>query len=157
AVYWSVAVQIGLVCLLTWLLTTADAFMPRMFQDDRSSTPVLQYAAGTLVLLSLTVLLLMWLRRRSVLDLWVMAGVAMVTSEMTLVTFKMTSRFNVGWYVSRALAVAFSAVVLIALLLEFLRLHSALERAYVALERERKSKLTTLGVTATSIAQELRQ
>ena len=55
-------IQIGLVCVLTWALTAGDRFMLRMFLDDLNYTPLLQYAAGTLVLLSVLALLLMSVR-----------------------------------------------------------------------------------------------
>ena len=154
---WSTAIQIGLVCALTWAVTTGDAFMPRMFLDDRSATPLIHYAAGTLVLLSVLALLLMWTRRRSVLDLWVMVMLGMLISEMALVTFGLTTRFSLGWYVSRALAVFVSTVILIALLSESMRLHATLARSYLALERERTNKLMSVRAATSSIAHEVRQ
>jgi len=151
------AIQISLVCALTWAVTAGDRFMPRMFLDDLSMAPLGHYVTGMLVLMSVLVLLLMWTRRRSVLDLWVMVAVCMLISEMTLVAFGMTSRFSLGWYVSRALAVGVSTVVLIALLLESVRLHAALSRANVMLERERETKLTNALAIVAAIAHEVRQ
>jgi signal transduction histidine kinase len=103
------------------------------------------------------VLLLMWTRRRSVLDLWVMVAVCMLISEMTLVALGLTSRFYLGWYVSRAVAVGVSTVVLIALLSETMRLHAALSRANVMLERERETKLMNALAIVAAIAHEVRQ
>src|SRR6516225_884318 len=154
---WSVAIQISLVCALTWTVTAGDRIMPRMFLDDLGMAPLGHYVAGMLVLMSVLVLLLMWTRRRSVLDLWVMVAVCMLISEMTLVAFGMTSRFSLGWYVSRALAVGISSVVLIALFSESMRLHAALLRANVMLERERETKLTNALAIVAAIAHEVRQ
>src|SRR6516162_5231784 len=140
---WSVAIQISLVCALTWAVTAQDRFMPRMFLDDLSMAPLGHYVTGMLVLMSVLVLLLIWTRRTSVLDAWVMVAICMLISEMTLVAFGMTSRFSLGWYVSRALAVGVSTVVLIALLSESMRLQAALSRANVMLERKRKNSLMT--------------
>jgi len=157
AFYWSVAIQISLVCALTWAVTAGDRIMPRLFLDDLGMAPLGRYVTGMLVLMSVLVLLLMWTRRRSVLDLWVMVAVCMVISEMTLVAFGLTSRFSLGWYVSRALAVGVSTVVLIALLSESMRLHAALSRANVMLERERETKLTNALAIVAAIAHEVRQ
>src|SRR5262249_23656690 len=154
---WSVAIQIGLVCALTWSVTAEDRFMPRMFFDDLSMAPLGQYVAGTLVLISVLVLLLMWTRRTSMLDLWVTVAICMLISEMTLVAFGMTGRFYLGWYVSRALAVGVSTVVLIALLSETMRLYAALSRANVMLERERDNKLMNAQAIVAAIGQEVRQ
>jgi two-component sensor histidine kinase len=126
---WSAATQVGLVAVLTWVVTAGDRFMPRMFVDDLGATPVLNYAAGTIVLLSAAVLLLMWTRPMSVLDLWIMVAISMVITEKVLVTFEMTSRFSLGWYVSRALTVVNSIAVLIALLSESMRLHARLSQS----------------------------
>lgn len=157
ALYWSAAIPIGLVCALTWGVTAGDRLMPRLFLDDLSYTLLVHYTAGMLVLLSVLSLLLMWVHRKSVLDLWVMVAICMLISEMTLVTFGLTTRFSLGWYVSRALAVAISTVVLIALLSESMRLHAALSRAYATLEHERNSKLIGAKAATSSIVHEVGQ
>jgi signal transduction histidine kinase len=154
---WSAAIQIGVVCALTWAVTAGDRLMPHLFFDDRSMAPLGNYVAGILALMSVLVLLLMWTRLTSVLDLWVMVAICMLISEMTLVAFGLTRRFYLGWYVSRALAVGVSTVVLIALLSESMRLHGALSRANVMLKRERKNKLTNINAAVSSIAHEVRQ
>jgi two-component sensor histidine kinase len=119
----SLAIQICVVCALTWGVTAGDRFMPRLFFDDLTNAPLVHYAAGMLVLISVLVLLLMWSRRTSVLDLWIMVTICMLITEMALVASGMTARFYLGWYVSRTLAVAVSTVVLVALLAEAMRLH----------------------------------
>jgi signal transduction histidine kinase len=154
---WSVAIQISLVCALTWAVTAGDRFMPRLFLDDFTYAPLLYYATGMIVLMSVLVLLLMWTRRTSVLDLWLMVVICMLISEMALVTFGMTVRFYLGWYVSRTLAVAVNTVVLIALLSESMRLHAALSRANIMLERERKNRMMNVKAATSSIVHEVRQ
>jgi hypothetical protein len=78
ALCWSAAIQIGVICALTWAVIAGDGFMPRMFLDDLRPTPLIHYAAGTIVLLSVLALLLMWTRLTSVLDLWVMIAISML-------------------------------------------------------------------------------
>jgi len=104
------------------------------------------YAAGLLVLTSVLVLLLMWGRRTAVLDLWLIVTICMMISEMALVTFGLTARFYLGWYVSRTLAVAISMVVMIALLAEAMRSHVEVLKANILLRRERDhTKLLIFG------------
>jgi len=67
------------------------------------------------------------------------------------------SRFYLGWYVSRGLAVAVSTVVLIALISESMRLYAELSRANALLERERTNKLMTIDAAMSSIAHEVKQ
>src|SRR5262245_60329066 len=142
AFVWSLAIQISVVCALTWGVTAGGRFMPRLFFDDLTSAPGVHYAAGMLVLISVLVLLLIWRLRNSVLDLWIMVTICMVISEMALVTFGITARFYLGWYVSRTLAVAVSTVVLVALLAEAMRLHVEVLKANTMLRHERDQKST---------------
>jgi two-component sensor histidine kinase len=109
---------------------------------------VVHYASGTIVLLSVLVLLLMWTRRMSVLDLWVMVAICMLISEMALVTFGMTARFSLAWYVSRALAVAVSTVVLVALLSEAMRFHARQALLVAELDHRVKNILAQVAVVA---------
>jgi len=157
ALFKSLTIQIGVVCALTWAVTAGDRFMPRLFLDDLSYAPLVHIVAGMLVLASVLVLLLVWTRRTSALDLWIMVALCMLISEMALVTFGVTARFYLGWYVSRTLAVAVSTVVLIALLSEAMRLSAKLARTNVMLERERRSKLMNLHEATSSISHEMRQ
>jgi len=137
AFFRSLAIQIGVVCALTWAVTAGDRFMPRLFLDDLTNAPGVHYAAGTLVLISVLVLLLLWTRRTSVLDLWIMVTICMLISEMALVALGMTARFYLGWYVTRTLAVAVSTVVLVALLAEAMRLNVEVLKANILFRRER--------------------
>jgi two-component sensor histidine kinase len=138
----SLAIQICVVCALTWGVTALDRFMPRLFLDDLTNAPLVHHAAGMLVLISALTLLLMSTRRTSVLDLWIMVTICMLITEMALVAFGMTARFYLGWYVSRTLAVAVSTVVLVALLAEAMRLHAEVLKANILFRVERNhSKL----------------
>jgi len=157
ASFQSLAIQLSLVCALTWAVTAGDRFMPRLFLDDVSYAPLAYYAAGTIVLISVLVLLLMWTRLTSVLDLWIMVAICMLISEMALVTFGLTARFYLGWYVSRTLAVAVSTVVLIALLSESIRLQASLSHANMLLERERRNRLLNAQAATSAIIHEVRQ
>src|SRR5262245_19214809 len=140
AFFWSLAIQISAVCALTWGVTAGDGLMPRLFLDDLANAPGVHYAAGMLVLISVLVLLLMWTRRSSVLDLWIVVTICMLISEMALVTFGLTGRFYLGWYVSRTLAVAVSTIVLAALLTEAMRLHGEVSMCNMMFRRERDQK-----------------
>jgi hypothetical protein len=71
-IIFSVAGVIVLVCGLTWLATDGEDLLPRMLPDATRVTLWGQFLTGLLVLLGLVALVLLWLRRRSVLDLWLM-------------------------------------------------------------------------------------
>lgn len=151
----SLAIQIGVVCILTWAVTAGDSVMPRLFLDDLSYAPMVHYTAGTLVLISVLVLLLMRTYGTSVLDLWIMVAICMLISEMALVTFGLTARFYIGWYVSRALAVAFSTAVLIALLYEMTSLYARLQNAVRAAKQADRAKSSFLSAASHDLRQPL--
>ncbi|HKH19684.1 MAG TPA: MASE4 domain-containing protein, partial [Gammaproteobacteria bacterium] len=151
----SLATQIVLVCALTWAVTAGGRFMPPLFLDDLSYAPLVHYAAGTIVLISVLVLLLMWTRRTSVLDLWITVAICMLISEMALVTFGLTARFYLGWYVSRTLAVAFSAAVLIALLYEMTSLYTRMQHAVWAAKQADRAKSSFLSAASHDLRQPL--
>ncbi|MGZ5154421.1 MAG: sensor histidine kinase, partial [Burkholderiales bacterium] len=155
AFFRSLAIQTSLVCVLTWALVVGDRFVPRLFLDDLSYVPLIHYAAGTLVLISVLVLLVMWTRRTSVLDLWIMLAICMLISEMALVTLGLTARFYLGWYVSRSLAVAFSTAVLIALLYEMTSLHARLQNAVQSAKRADREKTNFLSAASHDLRQPL--
>jgi hypothetical protein len=155
AFFQSFAIQISLVCALTWIVTAGDRFMPRLFLDDLSYAPLIHYAAGTIVLTSVLVLILMWTHRTSVLDLWITIAICMLISEMALVTFGLTARFYLGWYVSRSLAVAFSTAVLIALLYEMTSLHARLQSAVRSVKRADREKTNFLSAASHDLRQPL--
>ena len=157
ALYWSLTLVIGLVCALTWGAIAGDKVLPRLFLDDFTITSGARYVTGSILVTSVLLLLLMWSRWTSILDLWIMVAICMVISEFTLVTFVGTARFELVTYVVRTLAMAVSAVVLTVLLSEMIRLYVELSHANTVLEQERTSKLMTIEGAMSSIAHEVSQ
>ena len=155
AFFRSLAIQISLVCVLTWALAAGDRLVPRLFLDDLSYTPLIHYAAGMLVLTSVLVLLLVWTHRTSVLDLWIALALCMLMSEMALVAFGLSARFYLGWYVSRSLAVAFSTAVLIVPLYEMTSLHARLQSAVRSAKRADRDKTNFLSAASHDLRQPL--
>ena len=68
------------------------------------------YIAGCLILLSVVALVVLWMRLRSVLDLWLMVVICAFAIEIYLVSFPAPVRFSMGWYAGRVynLSQAFS-------------------------------------------------
>jgi signal transduction histidine kinase len=155
-VYWSVAAVAILVCTLTLIVTAGDRFTPRLIVDG-TVTPLGHYMNGTSALTNLLALLLLWTRRRSVLDLWLMVSICAPLCETAMVALFVTSRFSVGFYGVRILSLLVSKVVLIMLLSETMRLYARLSVANRNLERERANRLTNAEAVVAAIAHEIRQ
>jgi hypothetical protein len=125
AVALSVAVVAGLVCALTLLVTMGEALMPRLFLNEARFTPLAKYVAGMDLAVSMAALLLLWVRRRSVLDLWLMVAVSALLAELATVVFVIPGRFSIGFYLGRIFSLVVSTAVLVALLWEPIRLKTA--------------------------------
>jgi signal transduction histidine kinase len=157
AVLWSITLVVSLVCALTWIAVAGEKFLPHLVLDNVHFSPLANYLTVATLVTSLIALVVLKLRQKSILDLWL--GVAMVATvaEQAVVSLFIASRFSVGFYSSRIFSVVVSTIVLIALLSETINLYARLSRANKTLQRERESKLTNVGAAVGAIAHEIRQ
>src|SRR5260370_29112402 len=93
----SVATTAAVVCAATFLVTAGDALLPRISLDPVRFSTLWLYYAGCLDLLSVLTLIVLWIRRRSVLDLWLMVVMCAYVVEICLIAFPMPVRFSVRW------------------------------------------------------------
>ena len=156
AVATSVAVVIAMVLGLSWLAIAGDQYLPKLFLDRSRQTPAAPYFWGVVFLLSTVALLMLWFRRRSVLDLWLMVAMCAWLLDIFIQTLA-GSRFTLGFYASRVYALITATVVLIVLLWETMTLYARLALSVFAQRREREARLMTGDVVAASIAHEVKQ
>jgi signal transduction histidine kinase len=154
----SVAAVVGLVCGLTWIATAGEWLLPRIFLDSVHADPSRIWQTG-IVDLSLTAgaLALLWLRRRSVLDLWLMVMCCTWLLELTLTAVLLANRFSLGWYASRIYTLAASIVVLLVLLSETTTLYANLARSVWRQRGAREARQVAMDAMAASIAHEIGQ
>jgi signal transduction histidine kinase len=98
-------------------------------------------------------LLVLWLRRRSVLDLWLVIVMCAFGIEL----FVNAPRFTVGWYGGRFYGLISASIVLFVLLFETTTLYALVFNALLAERRERNARLMTWDAVSASIAHEIRQ
>jgi signal transduction histidine kinase len=153
----SVAIVIGIVCALTWLVIGGEKVMPRLVSNEISFTPLAHYVTLVNLLLCLFVLALLYARRRSVLDLWLIIAMCALVAELTLVSVIVPGRFTLGYYVSRVLSVIVSTIVLVVLLVGTIRLYAVISHVNRVLRRERENKLMNMEAGFSAIAHEMRQ
>jgi signal transduction histidine kinase len=154
AILSSVAGTAAIVCAATFLVTAGNAQLPRIALDPVRFSSVWLYAPGSMALFALIVL---WIRRRSVLDLWLMVVMCAYLTEFCLVSFPVPVRFSVGWYAARVCGLLSSSLVLFVLLYEITTLYARLLRAVFAQRREREARLMTGDAVAAAIAHEVKQ
>jgi signal transduction histidine kinase len=157
AILSSVAMTASVVCVATFLLIANDPLVPRLMVDTVHFSALWPYAAGFLALLSVFALIVLWVRWRSVLDLWLMVVMCAYVIEICLVNFPVPVRFSVGWYAGRIYGLLSGSLVLFVLLYEITKLYGQLLRTVFAHRREREARLVTGDAVAATIAHEVKQ
>jgi signal transduction histidine kinase len=157
AILSSVAICAAAVCGVTVIVTAGDAYLPRISIDPVHFSTLWLYLAGCLIAWNTLALVLLWMRRRSVLDLWLMVVVCAYAIEIYLVSFPGLARFSAGWYAGRVFGFVSSILVLFVLLGEITTLYSQLLGAVLAQRREREARLMTGDAVSASIAHEVKQ
>ena len=157
AIFWTVMIIIGLVCLLTWIATAKHHLLPALFADTTSFGQLATYATGIDLVLSVFALVLLWKRGRSVLDIWLSVTNCAFIAELTINTVMISGRFTLGWYSGRAFAVLVATIVMILMLAQTFAFNARLMGMTIMLKRERDNKLASLDAVVASIAHEVRQ
>jgi signal transduction histidine kinase len=157
AILSSLTTTAAVVCAATFLVTAGDALMPRISLDPVHFSTLWLYVAGCLALWSVLTLIVLWIRWRSVLDLWLMVVICAYAIEIYLVAFPGLARFSAGWYAGRVFGFVSGSLVLFVLLYEITTLYARLLRAVFAQRREREARLMTGDAVSTSIAHEIKQ
>jgi signal transduction histidine kinase len=147
----------ALVCLATVFVTAGHALLPRIMLDKAQVSYLWYYAIGPMAGLFVVALVLLWLRHRSVLDLWLMSVLFAYIIEIALTAFPIPYRFSVGWYAGRVYGVFSGSLVLLILMKEVTMLYGELLRAVLAQRRERAARLITGDAVAATVAHEVKQ
>ena len=153
----SVVATVGIVCALTWLIVESDDLLPRLMVDTAHVSEAWQFIPIAASLLSGSALILLWVRQRSVLDLWLMIVLCAFLIEILLLAVLSSGRFSLGWWAGRIYGLIAATVVLLVLLSETTTLYVRLQRSVAAERRAQEARLTTLEALSASIAHEVNQ
>jgi diguanylate cyclase (GGDEF)-like protein len=118
-----VATVAASVAVLAWLTTAGLPYLPLII-DGTAFTRLDTLGVGPAVLLCNLValaLVVLRLRGRTVLDLWLAVAMTTATLDVTL-TMVSAGRYTLGWYAARVLSLGTGVTVLVALLSELTRL-----------------------------------
>jgi signal transduction histidine kinase len=111
------------VCLLTLLVTAGESLLPSIMINTVQANVLWHFTAPFLLTLSTIAIVLLWKRRESVLDLWLLVVLWAWFIETILLTAT-DSRFTLVWYAGRAYGLISSSFVLIVLLSEATKLYA---------------------------------
>jgi signal transduction histidine kinase len=141
----SVAVAVVLVVALTELATTGERLLPQVFTDATQRASTFPYLTGSVWLLAIVALAILWSRRRrSVLDVWLAVVLCAWVGEIALSVVLAPSRFSVGFYFGRLYGVIAASIVLIVLLSETTTLYARLAYAIATERRARERRLSEM-------------
>jgi signal transduction histidine kinase len=153
AIFLSVAVIAAVVCGATFLVTAESDLLPPISLDQVRFSALLLYVTGCIALLIVVAIIVLWIRRRSVLDLWLMV----VMCACLIESFPVPVRYSMGWYAGRLFGLVASSLVLFVLLYEITVLYAQLLHAVLAQRREREARLLTGEAVAATVAHEIKQ
>jgi signal transduction histidine kinase len=154
----SIALTAVLVSVIGFVCIAGEALLPPIMLDPTRFGPQWPYFVGApIALLTISALVALWLRRRSMLDLWLMVVMFLYLIEVPLSYYPAPSRFSGGWYAVRVFGFLASSLVLIVLLYEIQTLYARLLGAVLAQRREREARLMTGDAVAATIAHEVKQ
>jgi signal transduction histidine kinase len=158
AILQSVAWTAAGAAVVAFLCIRGAPVLPRIMLDQNRFVPEWLYVVGapiaTLCILALVVL---WFRRRSILDLFLMVVLCAYLIEIPPHYYPFPARFSTGWYAVRVTSLVSSSIVLVVLLYEITALYGGLLAAVLRQRREREARLLTGDAVAASIAHEVRQ
>jgi signal transduction histidine kinase len=162
---WSAKILVGfsavvvalVVCGLTLAAIKADKFLPSILSSvttaNRFNLILIGLIFGSLPAVALV---LLWCRRRTVLDLWLMVMCCAWLAEI-IVTCSITTRFSLGFYASRIFFFVAVFSVLLILLSETMSLYANLVYSTLRRRSSIEGRQIAMDAMAASVAHEVNQ
>jgi signal transduction histidine kinase len=152
----TVVCLLGLIAGLTWIVTSKTEYLPSFYTTDvRLQTRFGNQVNFALWLWVATALAALLLRRRTILDLWLIATLLAWMPNFLVAALSSSVRFSLGWYAARGFVLIASCMVLTGLLIETTFLYSRLASAIILQRRERANRLLSVDAVTAAIAHEL--
>jgi signal transduction histidine kinase len=152
-----VALVVASACAMTFGAVVANDLLPKIFVDDVHISRFAWQLSVVTALLNVIALALVWMRGRSVLDLWLTVVLTAWLLEISFYVLLTALRFSLAYYTSRFYALVTASTVLLVLLSETMTLYVRLARATVMQLREREERVLSMDAMSASIAHELSQ
>jgi signal transduction histidine kinase len=158
AIVITVACVLAVIAGLTWIVTTKAEYLPSFYTTDiRLQTQFGNQINLALWLWGSTALAVLFSRRRTILDLWLMVTLLAYMPSFLVAIIGSSVRFTVGWYAARCFILIASCMLLSVLLIETTLLYSRLASAIILQRRERTNRLLSVDAATAAIAHEINQ
>ncbi|WP_369722132.1 MASE4 domain-containing protein [Bradyrhizobium sp. LLZ17] len=157
----AIAITIGCIAIalagLTWIVTEKAEYLPSFYLSDvRHQTALGNQVNLILLLWNMTALTLLFVRMRTILDLWLMVTLLAYLPNFLVAIIGSSVRFTIGWYAARGFVLIGSCMLLTVLLIETMFLYSRLASVIALQRRERANRLLSIDAVTGAIAHELR-
>jgi signal transduction histidine kinase len=153
----TIACVLAATAALTWLVVDGIKYLPNLYLNLAQQTLFASYVDILLWAVNIIAFALLFVRRRTVLDFWLMIVLFAWWPNFLVAAFYTVVRFSAGWYLARVIALMASSTLLVVLLTESAALYGRLTNAYLLLRRERADRLSGADAATAAIAHELRQ
>jgi signal transduction histidine kinase len=141
---------------LAWTVTERVGYLPEFYVGSVTLQTRLGNQVNLLLCAIATMaLVVLFVRRRTVLDLWLMVTLLAWIPNFLVAAVASSVRFSVGWYAARGFALAASCTLLSVLLTEMTFLYSRLANALALQRRERSNRLLSVEAATAAMAHEL--
>lgn len=158
AIRWSIGIVVTAAVGLTLLCTAGEDLLPKVMHDPvRINLAISTWYGAALLSTSVAAMVILFWKRRSVLDSWLLVMCYAWVLEILLATTFISARFSVGWYGSRIFALAAAISVLVILLSETTRLYAHLAQSVLGRNQARDTRHIEMDTMAASIAHEIHQ
>ncbi|MBR0811038.1 MASE4 domain-containing protein [Bradyrhizobium diazoefficiens] len=148
---------VAAIAVLAWLVTANVALLPPFYTGSiTQQTRLGNQINVALCLLGAITLAVLFVRRRTILDLWLMVTLLAWIPNFLVAAVASSVRFSLGWYAARGFALVASSLLLSVLLTETALLYSRLASALTMLRRERGNRLMSIDAATAAIAHEIR-
>jgi PAS domain S-box-containing protein len=136
---------------LSWIATAGAEYLPSLYETTTQQAPFARLVAVYLALLTTIAFALLFVRRYTILDQWLILTVlGWLPVFLVTITFSV-ARFSLGWYMARVYAVLAGSSLLFVLLAETLFLYARLANAVKMLRRERGDRLAIFNTVVDGI------
>src|SRR5215469_4921780 len=140
----TIACVVAVTACLTWGATVGAGYLPRLYENVSEQTAFMMVAEVYLILLNVTAILLLFIRRRTLLDQWLIVTLFAWLPNLVVSSFFTVIRFTVAWYMTRVYALLAGSSLLVVLLTETLLLYTRLANAVALLRQsEQRQRLLT--------------
>jgi signal transduction histidine kinase len=143
--------------VLTWLVSAGAPYLPNLYISSVPQTNAVKYANAALWLIYSAALVVLSIRRRTLLDLWLIVTLFAWWPNFLMTAVFTVNRFSIVWYLGCCLTLIVSSALLFVLLAETAAIYAHLASAIILLRRDRDVRLASVEAATAAMAHEVLQ